>query len=142
MEPPSHFKDLRRELTQRYNIIIDEVVKTYPSYKANPQFNNYEDTYKKNISNLEKLQTEIFLLKNNLNKSTTELQKDIKEIDDKIYLLEEENIKLRDELALLTNSDNAAHGRLTDSRTLYNQKLVSNYLLLSFLMYAVYKTTF
>jgi len=142
MEPPSHFKDLRRELTQRYNIIIDEVVKTYPSYKANPQFNNYEDSYKKNISNLEKLQTEIFLLKNNLNKSTNELQKDIKEIDDKIYLLEEENIKLRDELALLTNSDNAAHGRLTDSRTLYNQKLVSNYLLLSFLMYAVYKTHF
>jgi len=142
MEPPSHFKDLRRELTQRYNIIIDEVVKTYPSYKANPQFNNYEDSYKKNISNLEKLQTEIFLLKNNLNKSTTELQKDIKVIDDKIYLLEEENIKLRDELALLTNSDNAAHGRLTDSRTLYNQKLVSNYLLLSFLMYAVYKTHF
>jgi hypothetical protein len=142
MEPPSHFKDLRRELTQRYNIIIDEVVKTYPSYKANPQFNNYEDSYKKNISNLEKLQTEIFLLKNNLNKSTTELQKDIKVIDDKIYLLEEENIKLIDELALLTNSDNAAHGRLTDSRTLYNQKLVSNYLLLSFLMYAVYKTTF
>uniref|UniRef100_A0A6C0IJ91 Uncharacterized protein n=1 Tax=viral metagenome TaxID=1070528 RepID=A0A6C0IJ91_9ZZZZ len=126
MERPSHFKDLNNELTQRYNIIIAEIVKTYPSYKAN---NNYEDGYKKNINNLEKLQGELFLLKNNLNKSTDELQKDIKEIDDKIYNLEEENVKLRGELALLTNSDNAAHGRLTDAKTMYNQKLLGNWLL-------------
>jgi hypothetical protein len=139
METPKHFKEQNNELTQRYNIIIDEIVKTYPTYKANPLFNNYEDSYKKNISNLEKLQQEFFLLKNSLNKSTEELQKDIKEIDDKIYLLEEDNTRLRDELALLTNSDNAAHGRLTDSKTMYNQKLFGNCLLFTFMMYVVYK---
>jgi septation ring formation regulator EzrA len=135
MEPPTHFKDMQNELTQRYNIIIDEVVKTYPSYKTNPMSSN---DYKQNIQNLEKLQEDIFLMKNNLSKSTDKLQKNIKVIDDKIFTLEEENKAFQEELDLLTNSDNAAHGRLTDSKTLYKQQLVGNFILFIYLLYMVY----
>ena len=135
MESPTHFKDLQNELTQRYNIIIGEVVKTYPSYKTNPMTSN---DYKQNIQNLEKLQEDIFLMKNNLSKSTDTLQKNIKVIDDKIFTLEEDNKKLQEELDLLTNSDNAAHGRLTDSKTLYKQQLVGNWILFMYLLYMVY----
>jgi hypothetical protein len=135
MEPPTHFKDLQNELTQRYNIIIGEIVNTYPSYKTNPMSSN---EYKQNIQNLEKLQEDIFLMKNNLSKSTDELQKNIKVIDDKIFTLEEENKELQGELDLLTNSDNAAHGRLTDSKTLYKQQLVGNCILFIYLLYMVY----
>jgi len=142
MEPPIHFKDLNNEFTQRYNIIVGEIVKIYPSYKANPKFGNYADNYKQNISNLEKLQEDIFFLKNNLSKSTDELQKNIKVIDDKIFLLDEENKKLQAEFDILNNSDNAAYGRLTDSRTLYNQQLLGNWLLflsLTSVTYMIYK---
>jgi hypothetical protein len=135
MEPPTYYKDLQNELTQRYNIIIDEIVKTYPEYKANPIFSN---NYKENINNLEKLQEDIFLMKNDLSKSTDELQKNIKVIDDKIYVLEEDNKKLQGELDLLTNSDNAAHGRLTDSKTLYNQQFFGNCILFLSLLAGTY----
>ena len=135
MESPTHFKDLQNELTQRYNIIIGEVVKTYPSYKTNPMTSN---DYKQNIQNLEKLQEDIFLMKNNLSKSTDKLQKNIKVIDDKIFTVGEENKKLQGELDLLTNSDNAAHGRLTDSKTLYKQQLAGNCILFIYLLYMVY----
>jgi hypothetical protein len=77
-------------------------------------------------------------MKNNLSKSTDELQKNIKVIDDKIFTLEEENKELQGELDLLTNSDNAAHGRLTDSKTLYKQQLVGNWILFMYLLYMVY----
>ena len=33
MESPSQFKQKLKELNQRYFLIIDEVVKTYPNYK-------------------------------------------------------------------------------------------------------------
>ena len=125
----SDFQTQSNELNQRYTIIIDEVVKTYPSHKANTIINSQEDAYKQNINNLQKLQEEFFILKNSLNKDTDVLQKNIKEIDEKIYILEEENKKLKAELTLLNNSDNAAHGRLTDSRTLYNQQLLGNLLI-------------
>ena len=77
MESPDFFTTLNNELSQRYAIIIDEIVKTYPSYKANPQFNAYSQAYEKNISNLEQLQAEYFLFKNTLGKDTEELQKAI-----------------------------------------------------------------
>ena len=127
---PSTYENLNNELNQRYVIILDEIVKTYPSYKANPKFNSYSNSYAKNMSNLQELQTEYFLLKNNLSKNTDELQKDIKQIDEMLYELEEETKKQREEYNNLKNSDNAAYGQLTDSKTLYNQQLLGNWLLL------------
>ena len=145
MQSPDTFTKTSNELNQRYAIIIDEIVKTYPSYKANPKFNSYSEAYAKNISNLQQLQAEYFLFKNTLSKDTEELQRDIKQIDDMLYALEEEVKVLSEEFAYLKNSDNAAHGRLTDSKTLYNQQLLGNWLLvlsLSGLTYTLLTTTF
>jgi chromosome segregation ATPase len=145
MESPASFTKTSNELNQRYAIIIDEIVKTYPSYKANPKFNSYSQAYAKNISNLQQLQSDYFLFKNTLSKDTEELQKAIKQIDDMLYALEEDIKVLREEFAYLKNSDNAAHGRLTDSKTLYKQQLLGNWLLfLSFsgLTYTLLKNTF
>jgi hypothetical protein len=130
MQSPTTYENLNNELNQRYGLILDEIVKTYPNYKANPKFNAYSQAYTTNMSNLQQLQTDYFLFKNNLSKETDELQKDIKQIDDMLYELEEETKVKREEYAYLKNSDNAAHGQLTDSKLLYNQQLLGNWLLL------------
>jgi hypothetical protein len=126
---PSLFQSKNNELTNRYNIIIAEIVKTYPNYKSNPNFNTFDSSYKTNISNLKQLQQEIFLLKNDLNKGIDTMQQDIKNIDETIFTLDEENKVLKAQLNDLNNSDNAAHGMLKDSKTLYKQQLVGNILL-------------
>ena len=94
MESPTNFRNLQNELTQRYNIIISEVVHTYPNYKL---YSADSTSYTQNIVNLDKLQEEIFLIKNNISKSTDELQKNIKVIDNKIFSLGEDNKKLQEE---------------------------------------------
>jgi septal ring factor EnvC (AmiA/AmiB activator) len=145
MQSPSTYETRNNELNQRYVIIVDEIVKTYPNYKASPKFNSYSQAYERNMGNLQRLQTEYFLFKNNLIKDTNELQKDIKQIDDMIYELEEETKVKREEYAYLKNSDNAAHGQLTDSKYLYNQQLLGNWLLFltfSGMTYNLFKTTF
>ena len=136
--PSSSFADTNKELIQRYNIIIGEIVKTYPNYKANPTFNEYDSAYTKNINNLQKLQADIFLLKNGLNKNINTTQKDIAQIDETLYKLEEENKVLRQRLADLNNSDNAAHGMLYDSKTLYKQQFIGNCILFLSLGTAAY----
>ena len=133
-----HFNDTNTELNQRYNIIIGEIVKTYPNYKANPKFNTYEESYKTNINNLQNLQADVFLLKNDLNKNINTTQQDITRVDEVIFKLEEENNVLKQRLADLNNSDNAAHGMLTDSKTLYLQQLVGNWILFLSLGVAAY----
>jgi len=136
--PSSSFADTNKELIQRYNIIIGEIVKTYPNYKANPTFNEYDSAYTKNINNLQKLQADIFLLKNNISKNIDTTQQDITQIDETLYKLEEENKVLRQRLADLNNSDNAANGMLYDSKTLYKQQLISNCILFLSLGTAAY----
>jgi len=136
--PSSSFADANKELIQRYNIIIGEIVKTYPNYKANPTFNEYDSAYTKNINNLQKLQADIFLLKNNISKNIDTTQQDITQIDETLYKLEEENKVLRQRLADLNNSDNAANGMLYDSKTLYRQQLISNCILFLSLGTAAY----
>lgn len=140
----SDFVSANKELNQRYNIIIGEIVKSYPNYKANPKFNEYESSYKTNLNNLQKLQADIFLLKNDLSKNINTTQKDITQIDEMLFKLEEENKILRQTLADYNNSNNAAHGMLTDSKTLYLQQLAGNcilFLSLGTAAYMVYKTS-
>ena len=141
MEPPAQFATILKELNQRYFLIVDEVIQTYPKYKSNPKMNSYGKVFERNMSNLQKLQGDYFLFKNNLSKDMDQLQKDIKQIDEMIYKLEEANKILREEYTNLKNSDNAAHGRLTDSETLYNQQLIGNWLILLYLSILTYKLT-
>lgn len=129
METPSQLKKKIKELNQRYFLIIDEIVKTFPKYKSSPKLNSFEDAYNTNINNLRSLQADYFLLQNNLNKNTDELQKEIKQIDDVLYVLEEEIKVLTRELRDLNNSDNAASGMFTDSRNLYNIQFLGNTIL-------------
>ena len=136
--PSSSFADTNKELIQRYNIIIGEIVKTYPNYKANPKFNEYDSAYTKNINNLQKLQADIFLLKNNISKNIDTTQQDITQIDETLYKLEEENKVLKQRLADLNNSDNAANGMLYDSKTLYLEQFVGNCILFLSLGTAAY----
>ncbi len=126
---PSLFTSRNNELIQRYNIIIAEIVKTYPNYKANPSFNSFETSYKTNISNLQQLQGDVFLLKNELNKNIDTMQRDIKHVDETIFKMDEENKVLKAQLNDLNNSDNAAQGMLLDSNTLYKKELIGNVLL-------------
>jgi hypothetical protein len=139
METPTHYNDISKELNQRYFLIIDEIIKIYPSYKANPNFTEYENNYKTNMDNLLNLQSEYFFLKNELNKDSELLQKEIKQIDETIYKLEQENKVLRKEFNGLGNTNNAAQGMLVDSTYLYNQQLTSNWLFLITMISLMYK---
>lgn len=123
------FTNKKKELNQRFFIIVDEVVKTYPNFKSNPDSPVKSEIYKKNISNLDKLQLDYFLFKNDLEKRVDNVHKEVKQIDDDIYELDEENKRLKRELALLVNGDNAAGGRLVDSRALYNIQFTGNIIL-------------
>jgi len=136
--PSSSFADANKDINQRYTIIIGEIVKSYPNYKTNPKFTEYENSYTTNINNLKQLQADIFLLKNELSKNIDRNQQDIAHIDETLFNLEEENKVLRQKLADLNNSDNAAHGMLYDSTTLYRHQLAGNWLLFLSLGTAAY----
>lgn len=134
MNTPEKYIKRTASLNDQYNTVLAEVVKYYPSYKVNPKFTKYEENYNTNLANLQQLGLEYATLKNNLNKDNDTMFANIKTINEQIHKLEAENKKLQAELDLLTNSDNAAGGRLTDASFFYNKQLAMNWLMFTTLV--------
>ena len=47
------------ELDQRFYLVLDELKKSYPTYKVYPDNPEYENIYSNNISNMEKTNVNI-----------------------------------------------------------------------------------
>ena len=136
---PSYYEKKIKELNQRYYLVLDELVKLFPKNKMFPNYLAYSKPFTNDMSNLIKLQADFFLFKNNLESDIDTLDKEIKNINEQIENLEQENKQLTKRLESLQNSNNASHGMLSDTKLLYNQKLLGNWLLFALIVGAGYK---
>ena len=137
--PPSFYRETLNGLNTRYYSIIENIAKLFPKTKLYPEFSDYSKPFNKDMNNLNKLQTDFFLFRNDLESDIDHLDKEIRNVNDKIALFEEENKDLSITLNSLLNSNNASHGMLQDTRLLYNQQLSGNWLLFFILIGVVYK---
>jgi septal ring factor EnvC (AmiA/AmiB activator) len=113
-----------------------------PKYKSQPIFQSYAKSMKADTENLRALQMDFFSLHNHLEKDIDTLENEIRQTDNQIAILEEENAVLKKQFTNLTGSDNAAIGMLNDTELLHNQYLFGNWFLLSVFIIAgrfVYK---
>jgi septal ring factor EnvC (AmiA/AmiB activator) len=138
-KPTSYYKNTLKELNKNYYSVLDEMVKVFPKYKLYPNFQSYSKDYTEDMGTINKIQTEFFLFRNNLNSESDSIDKDIKKINNQIAKLEKENKHLTKTLDSLNNSNNASHGMLSDTKLLYNQELSGNWLLTFILIGVVYK---
>jgi len=128
-----------KELNKEYYTVLDEMVKVFPKYKMYPTFQSYSKEYTTDMGTINKIQTEFFLFRNNLESDIDKLNKDIKKVNKEIAHLESENNELSKNLDYLNNSNNASHGMLSDSKLIYNQQLSGNWLLFFILTGVIYK---
>lgn len=136
---PSYYEKTMKELNQRYYLILDELVEVFPKNKMYPDYLAYSKPFKNDMSNLIKLQSDFFLYKNDLETDIETLDKEIKSVNEQIENLEIENKQLNKTLESLKNSNNASHGMLSDTKLLYNQKLIGNWLLFAIIVGTGYK---
>ena len=119
---PSYYKNTLKELNNKYYSVLDEMVKVFPKYKMYPTFQTYSKEYTEDMGIINKIQTEFFLFRNNLDSDNDTINK-----------------HLTARLNSLQNSNNASHGMLKDTKLLYNQKMAGNWLLFFVLTSVVYK---
>ena len=136
---PSYYKNTLKELNNKYYSVLDEMVKVFPKYKMYPTFQTYSKEYTEDMGIINKIQTEFFLFRNNLDSDNDTINKDIKKVNKEIAQFEIDNKHLTARLNSLQNSNNASHGMLKDTKLLYNQKMAGNWLLFFVLTSVVYK---
>lgn len=130
MKSPEEYRLLINERKKSFNNLLNEIVNSYPLFKINKNIDTYRNTYKKDVENLEKIKSNIFLTSNDLQNDSKLLTNFIKEKNKIIEKLNKENKKLTKELNTLENQDNAADGEFENRIKNYYIKLTENLILL------------
>ena len=139
MHPPSYYDTSLKDLNKRYYSVIENLAKYFPRNKLYPDYKAYSDPFNRETSEFNKIQTDFFLFKNNLESDIDNLDKDIQSVNERITNTEKENKTLDARLASLRNSNDASYGILQDTKLLYNQMLTGNWLMFFILIGVVYK---
>jgi hypothetical protein len=127
---PFDITDKTKDLNDRFYLIMNKIVDSYPSTKLNPNDSNFnKGIYNENMKKMENLQNEYFLYKNEVMKITENIQNDIMDGNDEINALEEQNKVLRLHYDSLKSSSYSAEGLFDDAQISRNQLLVSNIIL-------------
>ena len=128
--------DKAKELNDRFYLILEQLVATYPNAKTNPQSivsndnsNNNLAEYTSHMANMKQLQSDYFLYKNQVITDGETILKHLKETDDAINVLDLSNEKMKTRVDELAGSSNSAEGMLDDTQLTRNQLFVGNIVL-------------
>ena len=124
---PEYYSNELKTQYKNYKLILDEIQKTYPLYKLNPETDTNE--YILDKSNYLSTQAKLFSIKNNLQNDSKILKDNNNSVIEKINSLETSINKNQAILSNLMNGDNGASEALNDMDYLYNIKLSYNIVL-------------
>jgi hypothetical protein len=132
-DKPTVLIDKSKDLNDRFYLILNEVVKTYPSANLHPDVRSkYDNTqknnalYQSNLKALHALQSEYFLYKNQVVRASQHMLQSIQDMDSEITVLENKNKILNLQFENLKNNSYSAEGLFDDAQITRNQLLISN----------------
>ena len=126
---PFALTDKTKDLNDRFYLIMNKIIKSYPSTKLYPNDTANMSVYNDSMARMEKLQNEYFLYKNSIVKASEDIQRDIINSNDIINALEGQNKILKVQYENLKSSAYSAEGLFDDAQISRNQLLVGNFIL-------------
>lgn len=126
---PEYYVKRRKELNDRYYLLLHEITALFPKYKSHPDFPTYSNEFITDKGNMNKLQSDFFLLRNDLEKNISSLGREIGQVDSKISNIEKKNRNLSSKVQTLKSGGAAAQGMFNDRQLIYNQQVIGNLLL-------------
>ena len=138
IQKPTYYDSKINELDQRYNLIMNELSNNYN--------NGNNENIKTDEKNIEKLQNDFFLLKNDLLNDIGTVSDNVTRYDLEINKVVTQNKKLKKSYDEMKQKNSGSKGFARDTQVLYNQYLMGNFLIglvaiSSVLLYQKYYTT-
>lgn len=126
---PFALTDKTKELNDRFYILLNKIVESYPSTKINPGDTDRMSAYQANMAKMHNLQNDYFLYKNSVVLASEGIQKVIETGNNDINTLDGKIKVLRLQLEKLKTSSHSAEGLFDDAQISRNQLWVSNFIL-------------
>jgi hypothetical protein len=126
---PFALTDKTKELNDRFYILLNKIVDSYPSTKINPGDTDRMTAYQGNMAKMQNLQNDYFFYKNSVVLASEGIQKAIQDGSNEINTLDGKIKVLRLQLEKLKSSTHSAQGLFDDAQISRNQLWVSNFIL-------------
>ena len=125
MSSPDQFKKKLDELSQRFNLVLEGWERNFVAYKTFPGYEENKSLFQREQNNLDETNSELFLLKNNIEQSSQKLNETIQKKDSVINKLKVQNNKLSKISQNIQGSDLASAEMVKNFGTEYRIELSS-----------------
>jgi hypothetical protein len=126
---PGIFKEKLQTLNQQLPAILDDFKKYYVFFNKNPEYPEYQNSFENIKGNMNKLNSDLFMLSNDVESSTNELNKKLFALNILIQKEKERNRKLNLGLGIVEHKNSAATELIYDYKNMYSEEYLRNWAL-------------
>ena len=127
---PAQFTERLQTLQQQLPAILEDFTKYYVFYNKNPEYDEYKQMFENIRSNLNKINSDLFVLSNNVGSNIDDLNTKLVELNDLIEAEKEKNKMLKRKLGIMEHKSNTADEMISNFRDIYENEYVRNWGLL------------
>lgn len=120
------FREKINELQQKLPTILDDYKKYYVFFNKNPEVSEYQQMFNNIDSNMQQQNTELANIASNISKTTSEMSKDLLELNAKMEIEREKKDDLDKLLGNIENEKNGASEMIDDYTEIYNTLYLRN----------------
>ena len=127
LEPkPKEYQDKLNTLVEQFSSVLDDFKKYYVFTNKNPEVNEYQHFYLENKSQLQNLNKEVFLIRNDIETSIEKLNYIMTRMNGQLSSEKELKGELVKLVSNLKENENGAETMLVDTETTYSQQYILN----------------
>ena len=126
---PGIFKEKLQTLNNQLPAILDDFKKYYVFFNKNPEYPEYQTSFENIKGNMTKLSSDLFMLSNDVQSSTDELNKKLFALNVLIQEEKERNRDLKLSLGIVEHKNNAATELISDYKNMYSEEYLRNWAL-------------
>lgn len=124
---PKQFREKLKSLQQQLPAILEDFKKYYVFYNKNPEYDEYRQMFENMKTNLNQINSDLFVLSNDVSSNTDELNKQLIILNALIVREKQRNRELKRKLGIVENKSNAADEMISNFREIYESEYLRNW---------------
>ena len=129
-EEPQKFSEKLDSLKQQLPSILDDYEKYYVLYHKNPDYNEYQQSFQGIKANLNNVNSQLFILSNDVEKNTNKLNRYLVKLNKQIDIQKTKNTKLKKSFGNVEGENAATTEMINNYKEMYNNVYLRNWGLL------------
>ena len=124
---PGIFKERLQTLNKQLPAILADFKKYYVFFNKNPEYPEYQNSFENIKGNMNKLSSDLFMVSNDVESATNEINKKLFALNVLIQKEKERNRELKLKLGIVEHKNSAATELIYDYKNMYSEEYLRNW---------------